>query len=950
MVLKGASMEVECVSHPLQVVDKIRELHPDIILMDVNMPFCNGIELSAIIRQYPELISIPIVFMTTDTNFEIRCLAEDFGAEEFLVKPVSTQQLITAVSSRAKRYRQLRDLSMELFENRSRHDNIVKTLNDVIWSAEPTAMNLTFISPSCSVVFGRSAESMKKDPDWRNFVFMEDRLFVQSEIDKLHAQENIDFVYRIVRSDYTFRWVSESIIKVTDAEGDITRYDGVIHDITSREMDKQNIKRRLTLESELSVFTKALLQNHDIDLAFECLLRMTSAKVIQVYHHHSIDDSQDTYTNLMRLGNTKYSGSTETIIHADKNAYWIKELKKGNHVFAPGLQPRFDVPYSNLLIPIFVQNVWFGFISFILDDSHPYGSGEELAIIKSATEILSNFFEKEKSSVEKARQDKLLLAAGKISRTLLLEHDFTKSIRSTLDIIRDSTGYDDIFILKFSAHDQQFSQYSECTLTVGKHIQQSYQSFLNQHWKTWSDQLYKKQSVVLSKSQIIDMDFDEDSEPAQNLISTPICPGLELWGVLVLISFRAEHHLQKQHLTVIKSIADSFGGALIRQKSHEDLLTATHLAEQANRSKSEFLANMSHEIRTPMNAIMGFAQLLKRDKGSAESTEYLDLILDSGTRLLSMITDVLDLANVDIGKTYVNKIQVDIQSLLTSIWEQYLPTIVQKGLRPSLEIGDEIPLAQTDPDKITRLVSNLLSNAVKFTDSGFITLKAGYQKTGESSFNLCIEVVDSGIGIPPSKQDIIFNAFEQADSSKTRRYSGIGLGLTLASRIIRILNGSIGFTSKHGVGTHFVVNLPIDFIRTSEKELSEPKQKTAVEQIHILAAEDNRINRLLISKIFEKTPYQLHLVENGQLAVEYLLEHPEIKLVLMDVHMPVLSGTEATVMIKANAKVAHVPVVALTASVLQEDIGICFEAGMDDFLEKPIQTDKLFSVLKKWCG
>ncbi len=943
MVLDEAGMIAEGVTHPQQALERIRMFEPDIILMDVNMPFCNGIELANVIRQYPKWISIPILFLTSETNYQVRNSAFDLGADEFILKPVTPQKLIRIVSNRTKRSRQLREISRELIENRQRTNNILETLQDVVWSVNPANWSLTFISTSSESVLGKTSDKLKISKDWRDYIYPDDRESVKAEMKKLSIQDNLEVVYRIKKSDGTIRWILENIHKVSDDKSNTIRFDGVIHDITAREIDKQNIKRRLMLESELAQFTRSLLQNNDIDQAFECLLRITDARVIQIFHVQTIEKHNDKYVCMFKFGDAVSSGLVENTISETRLHQYLQAMKSGSHQFVRGLHPNLKGKYDNLLIPMYLQNFWFGFISILLPENNPYHSIEELSLIKSATEILCNFFEKEKNVIEKRSQDRLLDTASRISRTLLIESDYHLALSASIQQLGESLQYDELYLLKITDSDSGFQ-------ILASHISNSIFKSQSTFLRIWDCMFNKFKDPILGKqSQLLDNNqfksvFPNDTLGIKHFVIIPIAHAKTLWGVIVLLSSKHENHLRKLHLPILESIADSFGGALIRLKTQDELIEAKNQSEHANRSKSEFLANMSHEIRTPLNAIMGFAQLMKTTDLQAEIEEFSDLIHDSGNKLLSLITDVLDLSYVEIGKTHINKGDIDLNPIIKSVIKKYESIARHKKIEIGLMIPKTLPVFISDVDKIAKILDSLLSNAVKFTDKGKVTISISMSQSDVNA--LLIEVKDTGIGIPSEKQKIIFDAFEQADSSRTRRYSGIGLGLTLISRMVKILNGTIALDSIVGQGSCFNVTIPVELPLIEDKVLHKTRNSSP---ITVLAAEDNKVNRILLGKIFEKTSYQFHTVDNGAEVVKYLIDNPDVKLVLMDIHMPVMSGIEATLVIKSNPLLKHIPIIALTASVLQEDINVCFEAGMDDFLEKPLQTERLFSLIRKWC-
>jgi CheY-like chemotaxis protein len=948
-VLTEAGIVAEGVTHPQQVLGIIKELEPELILLDVNMPYCNGIEMANIIRQFPKLISLPIIFLTTETSVNIKQSAWDLGADEYILKPISPKQLIQIVTSRTKRARQLKDISFELMENKSRTNNIMETLHDVIWSADTKNWALSYISTSCVSVLGKTDAELTQSANWRDFVHLDDQTFVKQEIEKLAHQDGLEIVYRVIGTDGSIRWVLENIQKVLSPRTKIPRFDGIIHDITSREIDKQHIKRRLKLESELAVFTRSLLQNHDFDQAFDCLLKMSDATVVQIFHIQSQPGKKDEYISLFRTGDAKYANQVESTIAELKLSSAIESLHSGNPQFVTGLHPNYPDNHENLLLPIMIDSYWFGFISFILPQSNPYHNEEELAILKSASEIIANFFEKEQNVAEKKKQDKLLDVAGRISRILLMETDYKKAFSTSLNLLKEVVQYNELYLIKRS-HDEYI--FDPLAYSVSDALFSTVNDFKD-IWlsacQKFEPKISKKQSIILAHDKIQEL-LELNNININHLVIIPIAHANSILGVLIMLTNKHEFHLKKQFLSILESVADSFGGALVRQQTQEELITAKNQSELANRSKSEFLANMSHEIRTPMNAILGFAQLMKSSPQDEEKEEYADLILDSGSKLLSLITDVMDLSNVEIGKTHLNKGELKPDIFAKAVLKQHEKAIKHNNLELELTIQDKIPNVITDVEKIIKIADCLLSNAIKFTEKGKISLQLSVQELAQDSFSFILKVTDTGIGINSEKQKVIFDAFEQADTSKTRRYSGIGLGLTITSRLVKVLNGDINLESQVGKGSTFTVTIPVELAPKIEETESTKKDTAPLNKIKILAAEDNKINRILLSKVLSGDKYLFYTVENGAEAIDFLLKNPDIDMVLMDVHMPVMSGTEATQVIKKTDSIKHIPIVALTASVLQEDINLCFEAGMDDFLEKPLHIDNLYAVIDKWCS
>lgn len=382
-----------------------------------------------------------------------------------------------------------------------------------------------------------------------------------------------------------------------------------------------------------------------------------------------------------------------------------------------------------------------------------------------------------------------------------------------------------------------------------------------------------------------------------------------------------------------------------KKKLWVDLIASKEKAEESDRLKTAFLANISHEIRTPMNGILGFAELLKEPHLTGEEqTEYIELINQSGHRMLALINDIIDISRIEAGETMLQIEPTPINQLLQHLCTFFRPLAANKKLVLSCRNGmsDEESIIETDSTKLTQILTNLVQNGLKFTIAGEVGI--GYSRKGEY---LEFYVVDSGIGIPDEMRESIFERFRQVDNSLTRHHEGSGLGLSISKAYVEMLGGTIRVESREGNGSKFIFTLPFNppVIRKLEHQPGVSKDAPgSLTGTTILLAEDDAVSRVLIKRCLQGENMTILDAWNGREAVEFTLKHPEIELVLMDIKMPVMNGFEATKEIKQLRP--ELPVIAQTAFTSKEERLKAIEAGCDSFMSKPINKQKLLELIR----
>lgn len=383
-----------------------------------------------------------------------------------------------------------------------------------------------------------------------------------------------------------------------------------------------------------------------------------------------------------------------------------------------------------------------------------------------------------------------------------------------------------------------------------------------------------------------------------------------------------------------------------RIKAEQALVIAKEMAEDTAQMKQEFLANMSHEIRTPMNAIIGFTNLLKEMPLNATQQEYVSAIQSSGENLLVLINDILDFSKIEAGKMQIEQVDFDLEHLLKTLETTYRIKAHEKNLGYSVQSAADVPLRlQGDPVRVNQILVNLIGNAIKFTDTGEVAVNVSLQKLEAATATLLFEVTDSGIGIPQEKLQSVFDSFTQVSSDYDRKFGGTGLGLAIVRNLVELQGGTLGVESEPGKGSTFSVTIAFPLAETPIEATvaAEPASAELLTGLHILLVEDNLLNQKLAARVLEQLEATVDLAENGLIAIDKV-RNGTYDAVLMDVQMPEMDGLTATKHIRTDLN-STVPIIALTAHAMKEEVQRCLDVGMNAHIIKPFKKEMLVQTI-----
>ena len=892
-----------------------REKQPDTILLDIIMPQMDGYQACKKLKEDELTKHIPVIMITaikTDPKSRIKGL--DYGADAFLSKPIDPIELSAQVNvmlrikdaedklraEKAVLEEKVLDRTRKILESEKKFKYLVKNSKDLIVIIDETGKEI-FVSDSVERLTGFTPEDVLNHTGFE-FLHPDDVDHVSETLAKL-----FETPYSTLKDEYRHKTKNGGWVYL-EAIGTNYLQEPLINGIVLNVRDiseRKNVEKAVKISQDrYKLLSEAPVEAIFISEKGICIDQNLSAQKMFGYSLEEAIGKQSTDWIAPQSREVVW----KNIMESYEEPYEVIALRKNGSTFPAEIQ------------------------------------GKMVEIDGRAIRItaLNDITQRKKSD----KVQKILYNISNASNTSESLSELCKLIQKQLGKIIDTTNfyvalYDneaDTISLQYLA--DQMDELS--TFPAGK---------------TLTAYVIKSEKSLLANSEIMDNlgkegKIDAFGSDSKIWLGVPLKIKGNVTGAIVVQCYENENAYDENDKSILEFASRQISIIIERKKSEETIKLTLEKAKESDRLKSAFLSTMSHELRTPLNAIIGFSEIIDRDTHIDEILDFVETINASGSHLLSLVEDIFDISLIESGEVKIQNEDVNIFSFLNNI-QKIIKSEQKKMNKQNIDIhhklieDDSAIMVHTDSRKLSQIFLNLLKNALKFTHEGHI--EYGYIKEKENDKSILkFFVKDTGIGISKEKQALIFDIFRQGDDTHTRKYEGVGIGLSVAKRLTELLGGKIWLESHDGKGSEFYFTIPLsnNSIKENKTISIETKKVNDLSGKTLLIVEDVESNYIYLKALLKKLNINILWAKTGREAISFCNDYPEIDLVFMDIKMPDLSGYEATKQIKKFRP--NLPIIAQTAYALFGDDEKAENAGCDDYITKPFKKQTIFNIIDKY--